>query len=361
MKVTIRKRLKGKKESLYLDYYEQGVRKYEYLKLYLHPETSGIKLSKMQREENRVNLEMADAVRAKRIMQLNNKEFGLRDKDIDQQSFIHYFERILDSKSESAGTFGNWKSTLKHVKNFEKFDVSFKMINKAWLEKFQSYLKQKRLGQNTQISYFNKVVAVLNQAVIDGIIPINPVRTVSRLKEKETEREFLTIEELRSVFSTECELPDMKRAFIFSALTGLRWSDIIKLKWSDIQYTQDSGYFIRYKQKKTQVFETLPISAQAFEILGSADDKVDHESIFSNLDYSAWNNKKLKSWILKAGIKKNITFHCARHTYATLQLSYGTDIYTVSKLLGHKNLQTTQIYAKVVDQKKIDASKRIII
>jgi integrase len=117
------------------------------------------------------------------------------------------------------------------------------------------------------------------------------------------------------------------------------------------------GYYIRFRQKKTKGVETLPISEQAYSLLGEQGENPN--KIFEGLNYSTWSNLKLQQWVMKAGISKTITFHCARHTYATLQLTMGTDIYTVSKLLGHKELRTTQIYAKVIDDKKKDAANRI--
>ncbi len=103
--------------------------------------------------------------------------------------------------------------------------------------------------------------------------------------------------------------------------------------------------------------ETQPISDQAYSLLGVATAPTD--KIFKELEYSAYNNKHLLNWTELAGIAKHITFHCFRHTFATLQLAKGTDIYTVSKMLGHKELKTTQIYAKVVDQSKRDAADKI--
>ena len=110
---------------------------------------------------------------------------------------------------------------------------------------------------------------------------------------------------------------------------------------------------IKFTQQKTKGLEHLPISEQAIKIIG--DRKLDDELVFNNLIYSAYHNKILHRWIEKAGIEKHITFHCARHTFATLQLTINTDIYTVSKLLGHRYLKTTEIYAKVIDKKKISA------
>ena len=149
----------------------------------------------------------------------------------------------------------------------------------------------------------------------------------------------------------------LKTAFLFSALTGLRWSDINKLLWSEVQQSKELGHYLRFTQKKTQGSETLPISQQASDLLGERGKP--EERVFKTLKYSAWHNLKLQQWIMKAGITKTITFHCARHTYATLQLTLGTDIYTVSKLLGHKHLKTTQIYTKVIDEKKTEAASRI--
>jgi integrase len=131
------------------------------------------------------------------------------------------------------------------------------------------------------------------------------------------------------------------------------------MTWSEVQFSNEIGHYIRFRQKKTKGAETQPISEQAFELLGER--TIPDERVFVGLKYSAWHNLKLQQWVMKAGISKTITFHCARHTYATLQLTLGTDIYTVSKLLGHKDLKTTQIYAKIIDERKKEAANKIKI
>jgi integrase len=140
-------------------------------------------------------------------------------------------------------------------------------------------------------------------------------------------------------------------------LTGLRWSDIKALSWENIKFSETDGWHIKYTQKKTKGAELLPVPEQAINLLGDKNEF--GKTIFEDLQYSAWNNIKLREWVMSAGINKKITFHCARHSFATLQLSMNTDIYTVSKLLGHRHLKTTEIYAKVIDKKKIEAAKRI--
>lgn len=156
--------------------------------------------------------------------------------------------------------------------------------------------------------------------------------------------------------STPCEKEVLKRAALFSALTGLRHSDIQKLHLKEISIENDSVK-LHFTQKKTKGVEYMPISQQAFQLCGET--RLPEQFVFEDLTDPSWISRPLKKWIESANIKKNITFHCFRHTFATLQLSNGTDIYTVSKMLGHTNVKTTQIYAKVVDEKKNKASEAI--
>lgn len=360
MKVTLRERLKGNSISLYLDYYHKGKRKNEFLRLYLNPNPK----TKTDKEVNKKTKELAETIRAQRQIEMQNGTFGFNDIEKLKGSFTTYLVKVSEDRNTSDGNYGNWDSMIKHFKTFVPSDVSFQEVDKKFVEDFKDYLNRKaeskskkKLSQNSKYSYFNKFKAALKQAVKDGILKTNPSEGVDGFKQVEPQREFLTLEELQKIVHVECELPELKKAFIFSALTGLRWSDIEKLKWSEIQHSNDYGHYIRFRQKKTKGAETQPISEQAVTLLGER--KEPDDKIFDALNYSAWSNLKLQQWMMKAGITKTITFHCARHTYATLQLTLGTDIYTVSKLLGHKELRTTQIYAKVIDDKKKEAANRI--
>lgn len=366
MKVTLRQRIKGKKISLYLDYYGKGKRTREYLKLYLYPEPEKGKLTKEQKDYNKQTLSLAETIHAKRQIEIQSGLYGLQDKTKLKASFLNYVKVLAERRANSIGNYGNWKSALKHLKIFSKNnDVLFEDLTAEWLERFKYYLQHESvtkssalLSQNSQCSYFNKVRAAIKQAVKDGILLRNPGDQVEGIKQGEPERQYLTHEELQAVANTDCDIPILKNAFLFSALTGLRWSDIQKLMWSEVQYSEDSGWFIRYRQKKTKGSEMLPISEQARYLLG---EREENERVFKGLKYSAWSNLKLQQWVMKAGISKTITFHSGRHTHAVLLLSKGVDIFTVSKMLGHKHLKTTQIYAKVIDKKKQEAANVIKI
>lgn len=363
MNITLRQRQKNNKISLYLDKYMDGGREYEYLNLYLLPEPEKGKLTKEQKDENKKTLGLAEAIRSKRHLEVVNGEHGFRNKEKAKWSFLRYIEHLIVKRNTSDSNHANWTSMQKHLQSYIKNDITFKQITKEWVEGFKEHLKTtvsstgRKLSQNSQLAYYSKFCAALKQAHKDGILQRNPAEEVEGVKPGDTERSFLTFEELQAMAKEECDYPELKKAFIFSALTGLRWSDIEKLLWVEIQHSKDLGYFIRFRQKKTKRAETLPISDQAFSILGER--RQTQDKAFEYLKYSAWHNLKLQQWALRAGVVKHVTFHTARHSFATLQLTLGTDIYTVSKMLGHKHLKTTQVYAKVIDQKKQEAANKI--
>lgn len=367
MNVSIRKRKrKDGQESLFLDYYlplASQKRKKESLNLFIYTTPKNTK----EREHNKKTLLLAENIRSKKFLEIQHEEHGYSNtvKENLNKNFITYFSEKTDERfNQSTGNYGNWDSVLKHLIKFCGDFIPFRDINVKWLEDFKYYLKHtartksnQPLSQNSCYSYFNKVKACLREAVREGIMNNNLAEQVKGFKQGESEREFLTLDELKKVFKTDCEIPILKQAFLFSALTGLRWSDINKLVWKEVQHSDEQGYYVRFMQKKTKGYQTHPISEQAYNLLNEREE--DEERVFKGLKYSAWHNLRLQQWVMKAGISKTITFHCARHTYATLQLTFGTDIYTVSKLLGHKELKTTQVYAKIINQKKVEAANAI--
>ena len=217
--------------------------------------------------------------------------------------------------------------------------------------------KSGTISQNTASTYFAIFKAGLKQAFVDGYLTIDISAKVKGIQEQESRREYLTVEELNRLAQTPCD-PLLKRAALFSALTGIRHCDIQKLKWSEVEMF-NGNYRLNFTQQKTKGVEYMPISEQAFQLCGERQDG--DLLVFAGLPAPSWINRPIKRWVEAAGIKKHISFHCFRHSYATLQLAGGTDIYTVSKMLGHTNVRTTQIYAKVVDAKKENATKRITL
>lgn len=378
-KVTLRKKKISKgRESLYLDFYpaiphpETGEpTRREFLGLYIFEKPKTL----IDKQHNTETLQIGESIRQKRENFLNKPEIyseyekeQLRKKEKGEQCFIEYFRKLANKRK--ASNHDNWVSALNYIEAFTNGKLKFADLNEKFLEDFKEYLlstKSKKsdkttLSQNSAVSYFNKVKAALKQAYKDDILQTDLNAKISPIKAAETRREYLTIEELNKLVKTPCNNDLLKRAALFSALTGLRFSDIQKMVWGELEYIEGQGYFLNFSQKKTKGVEVLPISEQAYSFTEGAENPKDmpqDKPVFEGLKYSAYHNKHLFQWIGAAGITKDITFHCFRHTFATLQLFNGTDIYTVSKMLGHKDLKTTQIYAKIVDETKRKAADKI--
>lgn len=369
--ITLRQRkMPSGRVSLYLDIYLNGKRTYEYLHLYLEQGTS-----RTIKEKNRQTLQFAEAVCAKRIVELRNGEYGFKSQYATHTRFFDYYRALCQKRfnaTESRGNWGNWYSCLHHLRKYEKREnITFEDITPEWVQGFRDYLdkeacawtndyrkkiKDKPLARNTKVSYFNKLCACLNQAFEERIIEFNPIRGVERFKAEEGTRMYLTIDEVKLLAQTECDYPRIKDAFLFSCLTGLRRSDVLRLRWGDV-YRQGEYTRIIFRQKKTKEQEYLDITEQATRLMGKRGD--DEECVFTDIHTPSTTNNAIKLWVARAGIKKDITFHCARHTFATMMLDLGNDLYTVSKLLGHREIATTQIYAKVLDKNKQKAISSI--
>ena len=374
IKVKLRqKAISGNRQSLYLDFYpaiphpETGEpTRREFLGLYLIDKAK----NPIDKQHNKETLQLAEQIRQKKENHLNKPEIYTgyelqqkRIKELGEQNFVTYFKTLADKRK--ASNHDNWVSAYNYLETFTKGNLKFADLNEKFCNEFKEYLlttksnksSKTTLAQNSAVSYFNKLKATLKQAYKDGYLTTDLNAKIEPIKQAETRRNFLTIEELNSLVKTECNNPLLKRAALFSALTGLRFSDIKNLVWGEIHYSLEDGYTIQFTQQKTKRVEVMPINEQAYSLMGER--KEPSDKVFEGLTYSAYENKHLYQWIGAAGITKDITFHCFRHTFATLQLSKGTDIYTVSKMLGHRELKTTQVYAKIIDQTKREAANKI--
>jgi integrase len=374
VKVKLRKKsISGDRKSLYLDFYPPIISpktgkstRREFLGLYTFDKAK----SPYDKKHNTETLSIAESIRQKRDNILNKPEIysgyekeQLRIKELGEQCFVEYFKKLTNKKHGS--NLSNWNSTLKFFEVFTNGSIKFKDLSAPFFEDFKAHLltvesnksSKVKLRQNSASSYFNKIKATLKQAYKDGILQTDLNSMIDPIPEEETRREFLTIEELNKLNKTFCGNILLKQTAIFSALTGMAFKEIQNLVWGDITFIKDIGYTILTKRQKTQSDNYLPISEQAYSLLNER--KEPTVKVFEGLKYSAYHNKHLSKWIVSAGITKDITFHCFRHTYATLQLFSGTDIYTVSKMLGHKDLKTTQVYTKIVDESKRATTNKI--
>ncbi|WP_431167259.1 tyrosine-type recombinase/integrase [Tenacibaculum halocynthiae] len=329
-------------------------------------------LNPSMKKENIENVKIAQGIKQKRQNILNKPEIynefekeQLKIKELGEGCFVDYVRKLTNKKHGSNKS--NWSSALKFLEIYTNGTIKFSELNVPFFEGFKEYLKntnsiknkKSKLSNNSASSYFNKIKIALKQAQLEDIIIKDLNSKVKPIKEEETTREFLYIDEINKLKETPFENNLLRVASFFSILTGMAFKEIQNLTWGDITFDSENGYRILTKRQKTKSNNYLPITEEAYNLLGKRTEN--NDKVFKGLKYSAYQNKELQKWINEAGINKKITFHCFRHTFATMQISKGTDIYTVSKLLGHKNIQTTLIYTQIIDEMKVEAVNRLQI
>ncbi|MFW9940361.1 MAG: tyrosine-type recombinase/integrase [Candidatus Thorarchaeota archaeon] len=350
IKIRAQKNITGK-YHLYLDYFYRGKRERQFLRIYIENKKTPRSIEKIKEAEI-----LHDRKEVQLYGMSEPEEFRL-NKQKYRADFVEYFEYLAINRKNYDTS---WMNTLKHLKIFtEDKTVTFAQISMKFSEEFKLYL-EKNLAPNTAHTYFSKFKTTLNHAIQQGILDKASPAQFLTIKKQPVLREFLDIEELRKLKNTPCTNEQVKRAFLFACHTGLCISDIKKLQWKDIR-----GDYILIRQTKTDEPLNLRLHETAKSILEQQEGEfgeMDHTSpVFDLIPSENKINKHIKHWTQAADIYKHVTFHIARHTFATLLLSSDIDIYTVSKLLGHKDVKVTQIYAKLIDKKKDEAIDRLPI
>ncbi|MCX6141997.1 MAG: site-specific integrase [Ignavibacteriales bacterium] len=353
MSVKLRKReLPSKRIQLYLDIYRDKENRWtESLNLFLH---------KNDRFQNRETLKQAEEIAAKRQLDFQADQHGLSGTHKRKASFIKYLHTQADERTKP-NTKASWECAIGHFADFAGEGIVFGNVTPQLLDNFKSYLLNHVKSPNSAHTYLSRIKTALNQAVKDNILPRNPANGTV-VQRKETLPVHLSIKEIRKLAKTPCGNDQVKQAFLFSCFSGLRYSDVDRLTWDKIK-----GEYLEFTQKKTGAPERFPLSAQALQILAkqkkakpspNLQREIPANSVFL-LPSASGVNKDLKHWAKVAGIDKPLTFHKGRHSFATLALTSGVDIFVVSKLLGHKSISQTQVYGQIIDDKKRRAVNRL--
>jgi integrase len=346
--VKLRERkLKSGNVSLYLDIYLGNKnRQYEWL---------GITYNPKNKPEKRQKMNMAKEIRAKREVELIAGDYDIIPAHKKRGNFVEYFEKLANERYEKKQR--SYMNALHHLKEFTNGHIPFNAINEMFLEDLKSYFLSK-VAKNTAHTYFSVIKAALKRAYKEKIIHYNIADKVKQIPKKKSEVVYLTLEEVKKLHQTECNNTNVKYAFLFACNTGLRISDIKRLRWDNISLEENK---VIVTQKKTKESLYLPLSKSARNILNElTSHKSDNKSnkVF-DLPSDTTIRKVIIKWSKEAGISKSISFHTSRHTFATLSLSLGVDLYTVSKLLGHTDIKNTQIYAKVIDENMQKAMEKL--
>jgi site-specific recombinase XerD len=273
--------------------------------------------------------------------------------------FLEYFEKVMRDEKKSESSYRN---ALKHLRDFNGVKpLPMANICQTWAERFRAYVDALSLKETTKQNYLLALKIILKRAAEENLIP-DFSRKIKQFGKNDVALKYLTVEQIKTLEATPCNLPAIKAAFLFSCFSGLRVSDLEALKDGDIQQDGDR-VTIRFKAQKTQRWERLTLGAQALKYLDEAkkqhkDTETGDSRVFL-LPSKAWSVKVVRAWGAAAGIPFNLGFHCGRHSFAVLSLQNGVDLYTLSKLMGHATITATQIYAKVVDETKTAAMDKL--
>ena len=382
MKVSIKERkLAGGIRGLYLEYYEKGFRLRESLHLYLLSEDTA-----KARRQNRETYNRAREIQADRILNppgFSNKEEGTGGKNEESGETVTWLD-WCDRYVELAKSCGQCDKMIQHKKVVKKriaeylekrktSGILLKDVGKKEICGLFDYMRNEyrnprqiktdggKLAQYTLVLFEETVRAMFNKALRDEMVAFNPVSSLNALEQfhaPDKTREFLTPEELMRFLSVETASENermVQLAFGLSAMTGLRLGDMQHLRWCDIQPI-NGVLTIKIVQRKTRRPVSIPLNDMALALLPAREeDTPDDARIFRLVKKSDNVAKYVRRIAAKAGIEKDFTYHSSRHTTATLAISAGADISTVKELLGHSSITSTEVYAKVNLDTKIEA------
>lgn len=401
--VKLRKKAISSGYSLYLEYANNYKQEKIYLRIHLSKGDTPLRRKTDAETWNKcedIRQAVEDYILDKRAetlefaYKLYVDQVNLETEKAEKQNMtlIEYLEKFREEKlrtSQSKSLAVTINNLIKYVTDFTDGEkVLLTDVSKEWLEEFLMYLGKtnsfvrnrfkkgsntenvtsnektnKPLAKSTAKLYYNTFICALGAAESDGLI-ISPARRVKAddkkvLKGDEKQREFLTAEELERMEATFMRNEETKRAFLFACYTGLRISDIISLTYGDIKQEQAATgqriYVIRKMMIKTRRMVGVPLSQKALSYLPADFSQFSKDKKVFNLPSVGCINDSLKTWARDAKVDKVVTFHTSRHTFATLLLTLGADLYTTSQLLGHQNINTTQVYGKITNKKKEQA------
>lgn len=338
MSVKLRKRKnRDGTTSLLLDIYHKGERKIEFL--------SHLKLaagsSPSERLKNRENLQLAEKIAIARAHELTSNDYDVSFDLGKKTMVIEWMQSYIDSykkndKKNMQGVFNRFKNFLKEE---NKGGLTFKQLDEVLVTDFKDYLIPLHKGEGAN-SYFARFKKMLKRANQLKLLTHNPAINVSVRGGFAKEKEVLGVDEIIQLAKTPIENQEIRRAFLFSCVTGLRWIDVKTLKWSSVRY--ESRYLIK-SQTKTGKDIITSLNDAAMRLLGPVKDG---ETFIFDIPTSNGCNKTLKMWVKKAGIDKYITWHQGRHSAGTNLALNGHDIYSISTFLGHTSMKHTSRYVK---------------
>lgn len=353
MSVTLRKRSNSDgTTSLLLDIYHNGKRRYEFLKELKLRKPANLE----DRKANKENLELANKIATKRAQDLSATDYSMITDTGKKTIIADWMQSFVDGYKKKDKR--NMQGALNRFKDFliqeRKQSLTFGHLNELVISNFQDYLRERSTGEGAS-SYFSRFKKMVKQAYRQRLILTNPATEVKTIQGTAKKKDTLTIAEIQAMANTPTENSELKRAFLFCCVTGLRWVDVKGLKWKSININERT---LNKRQSKTDKDAAVNLNDTAIKLLNNPGEP--NESVF-NLPTANGANKTLNAWVKRAKIEKKITWTCSRHSFGTNLVFHGTDINTASSLLGHSSLKYTQRYVRAANELKERATDKLNI
>jgi integrase/recombinase XerD len=352
MSVILRKRKNANgTTSLRLDIFHNGERKIETLK--------HLQLSKattiLDREQNKKKLLQAEEIAVTRAAELQAINYNMVADAGKKTSITDWMQHYVDNykKKDVRMMQAALDRFINFLKEERKAGLTFQNLTPLLIEDFMEYLDSKSYGEGA-ISYYKRFKKMIKQAYRKNLLKANPAdRVEKKLKGKAAKKDILTLAELKVLAATPIASSEVRRAFLFCCVTGLRWADVNRLKWSNIRVDSKE---MNISQSKTDENVFTPLNDTAIKLLQDPEKK---DGYVFKLPSPAGANKTLRAWVKRAGIDKKITWHNARHSFGTNLIFNDVDVLTASKLLGHTSMKHTQRYVKASQEMKEEATGKI--
>ena len=357
MGITLgRKSLRNGRLSLYLDYCFNGKRQRQYLGIILDSPTD-----KHTRATNRAKLQLAQVLRSQKEIEYLKERYPFRTTEMpftlpqttgNSIDFFSFAEEYLTQYHQK--DIRLVRGVFTQLRKFHTGVLLLDNITPRFCNAFLDYL-QRNLNGNSPVNYFKKFKMCLSACVESGLILQNPASGIRLHQYNDVTKEILSEKELTQLALTPCRSPEVKRAFLFSCMSGLRWCDVKLLCYRNIDFAQKRLTLIQKKVAghSSRSVLHLNLNASALYLLkvqsGSSEERVFH------LPSHSYCLRMLNEWTRKAGIRKHISFHCARHTFITNLMASGANIKTAASLAGHSSTRHTEKYIHIIDTQKQQA------
>lgn len=357
MGVVIKKRKNANGTvTLMLDIYHNGKRTYERLAHLQLVKPSNA----LDRENNKELLQKAEAIRLARAVELEGNNYNMDNEAGKKTIITEWMQSYVDTYNKKDKR--NMQGSLNRFINFlaieKKTGLTFGNLTALLIEDFIDHLQSKSIGEGAS-SYYNRFKKMLKYAYRKRIMKANVLDFVEKkVKGKAKKKDILTIEEIKVLAATPTRNSELRRAALFSTVTGLAFCDIKLLQWKNIKFQTGKLEIVRGKGEIDNYTVTIHLNTTAFNLLGVAG-KPD-TNVFE-LPTANGCNKSLKAWVKRAGIDKKITWHNLRHSYGTNLVFNDVDILTTSKLMGHTSTKHTMRYVTASDEMKQRGTDKINI